>query len=130
MRNLYQNISEESLTALIDRFYGAVRQDQELGPVFAGAIAHDKWPHHLAIIQSFWSSVMLKSGRYKGNPFGAHARIEEISPALFERWLTLFGQACRELFEPEPAGQLEQQARRIAESLQAGLFFRPSTKTG
>jgi hemoglobin len=119
-------LTEDDLRRLVETFYGRVRQDPELGPVFARAIPDDAWPEHLAIIQSFWSAVMLKTGRYKRDPFSVHRRIEGISPALFTRWLALFEATCRELFEPEVATALQEKATMIARSLQAGLFFQPA----
>lgn len=118
-------LSEDDLWRLVEVFYARVRRDPELGPVFARAIPDEAWPEHLAIIQSFWSSVMLKTGRYKRDPFGVHRRVEGISPALFTRWLALFEETCRDLFQPETAAALHGKAVTIAESLQAGLFFRP-----
>lgn len=121
-------LDEEDLSRLVEVFYGKVRQDPDLGPVFARAIPDEAWPEHLAIIQSFWSSVMLKTGRYKRDPFSVHRRIDGLSPALFERWLALFVETCRALFGPEEADALQARASQIAASLQAGLFFHPSNR--
>jgi hemoglobin len=125
-------LSEEAVAAVVDRFYAEVRRDRALGPVFAAAIADDEWPAHLAVIRDFWSSVLFKTGRYKGNPFTVHLTVEGISPALFERWLALFGETCREVLAEAPAAELHGRAVAIAESLQAGLFFQPGAplKTG
>jgi hypothetical protein len=35
----------------------------------------------------FWSSVMLTTGRYKGNPLAVHGAVPDIDEAMFERWL-------------------------------------------
>ena len=59
-------ITETQLETLIPRFYARVREDAVIGPVFEGAIAD--WDGHLEKLIAFWSSVMLTSGRYKGNP--------------------------------------------------------------
>jgi hemoglobin len=56
---------------------------------------------HLGVIRDFWSSVMLKTGRYQRNPFAIHLSIGGISPALFTRWLTLFEETCREHLAPD-----------------------------
>ena len=96
-----------------------------LGPVFARAIADEAWPEHLAIIQDFWSSMMLKTGRYQRNPFSAHLRVEGIRPEHFDRWLALFRETCDELLAPGPAEALYTKAVLIGDSLKAGLFFRP-----
>jgi truncated hemoglobin YjbI len=68
--------------------------------VFARAIADDAWPEHLAIISDFWSTVMLKTGRYRRNPFTAHQHIEGISPELFHHWLRLWRETGQELLTP------------------------------
>jgi hemoglobin len=121
----YEALSEEAIRAVLDVFYAKVRADPDLGPVFAKAIPDEAWPAHMAVIQDFWSSVMLKTGRYKRNPFAVHLAVEGIRPALFERWLALFGETCRALLAPPLAAEMHDRAIRIGESLQAGLFFRP-----
>jgi hemoglobin len=122
-------LGEASLAVVLDRFYAKARQDPALGPVFAAAIADESWPEHMARIAGFWRSVLFKTGDYKGNPFGAHLRLPGLTPALFARWLELFGETCREVLGPEHAAALQHRAERIAESLQAGLFFRPDRVT-
>jgi len=130
MPAVYDQLSDESIGAVIEAFYKKVRRDSALGPVFSRAIADHEWPEHLAVIRDFWSSVMLKTGRYKGNPFAAHLSIESISPALFGRWLALFEETCREHLAPDIAAELHGRAVAIADSLQAGLFFNPLMNTG
>jgi hemoglobin len=90
-------LGEASLAVVLDRFYAKARQDPALGPVFAAAIADESWPEHMARIAGFWRSVLFKTGDYKGNPFGAHLRLPGLTPALFARWLQLFGETCREV---------------------------------
>lgn len=119
-------LSKEQISTLLDLFYARVRADPELGPVFARAIGENEWPAHMATIQDFWSAVMLKSGRYKGNPFQVHKEVEGISPQLFGRWLALFDAACRETLPPDLAEAIHSRAIQIADSLKAGLFFRPA----
>jgi hemoglobin len=123
---MFDTLSEAQIAALLDLFYARVRADPELGPVFARAIGEDEWPAHMATIQDFWSAVMLKSGRYKGNPFQVHKEVQGISPQLFGRWLALFDAACREALPPDLAGAMHSRAIQIADSLKAGLFFRPA----
>ena len=94
------------------------------GPIFERAIPGD-WAPHLATMHDFWSSVMLTSGRYKGNPVAVHLRVEGIEPRLFARWLALFDETCRELFDDDAADAFRAKAERIAESLKLALFYRP-----
>jgi hemoglobin len=119
------SLSEDGIGRLVDTFYAKVRQDGELGPIFAQAIAEDGWSAHLATMHDFWSSIMLTSGRYHANPVAVHRRVEGITPALFERWLGLFGETCAELFSETIADSFVDKARRIATSLQLALFYRP-----
>ena len=116
-------IDEAGLARLVDAFYARVRADAALGPIFNQAI--DDWPEHLDKLAAFWSSVMLTSGRYKGQPVPAHVKHKDrISPALFDRWLGLWKQTTDELMAPEAATALQAKAARIAESLQLAMFFR------
>ena len=118
------DITEESIVQLIDRFYVAVRRDPVLGPVFENAIAEAEWPEHLATMQKFWSSVMLTSGRYSGNPVSVHRAVRGLERPMFARWLALFETAASELFAPEQAALFVDKANRIATSLQLAIFHR------
>ena len=116
-------IDEAGLERLVHAFYARVREDPRLGPIFNRAIAD--WPEHLGKLHAFWSSVMLTSGRYKGQPVPAHVRHrDQITPELFNHWLALWGETARELMTPAAAQALEAKAARIAESLQLAMFFR------
>jgi len=115
-------IREEDLLPLVEEFYARIRADPELGPIFNDAI--DDWPEHLGKLAAFWSSVMLTSGRYKGQPVPAHLKHKaRITPALFERWLALWVQTTNDMMTSEAAAALQAKARRIAESLQLAMFF-------
>jgi hemoglobin len=121
----YDEITETTIRLLIDAFYAQVRRDPVLEPIFADAIAEDAWPLHLEKMYAFWSSVMLTSGRYKGNPIAAHRKVAGVAPPMFGNWLDLFEATAAELFVPEAADRFARAARRIAESLKLALFFRP-----
>jgi hemoglobin len=117
-----EGITEDRLTALVDLFYGRVRQDPLIGPVFNDAI-HD-WGEHLDKLQAFWSSVMLTSGRYKGRPLPAHIKHgDAITPAAFARWLELWRDATAEVLPPAAAAAMQDKAARIAESLSLGIAY-------
>jgi hemoglobin len=122
--NRFPMITEDSIVVLIDDFYARVRRHEALGPVFDAAIAEDEWPEHLKTMRRFWSSVMLTSGRYSGNPVAVHRAVVGIQRPLFADWLALFTQTAFELFEAGPASELAAKAQRIATSLQLALFHR------
>lgn len=116
-------MDDNGLESLVNAFYARVRADDALGPIFNDAIGD--WPEHLEKLANFWSSVMLTTGRYKGQPVPAHMQHRDrITPALFERWLALWTQTTDELMDSQAAAALQAKARRIAESLQLAMFFR------
>jgi hemoglobin len=122
---LHPAISEEMIHAVVHGFYGKVRADAVLGPIFNRVIG-EGWDHHLAKMCDFWSSVMLMSGRYKGQPMVAHMRLKMVRPEHFQRWLALFGETARALTPPDIAALFIGRAENIARSLQMGMFFRPT----
>ena len=117
-------VDEAMIRKVVRAFYAKVRQDTFIGPIFARAIG-DTWDAHLDVMCDFWSSVILMSGRYKGNPMIAHMRLKAVRPAHFERWLALFRETTSEICPPETAEAFVSRADNIARSLQLGMFFRP-----
>jgi hemoglobin len=107
-------ISEEMIAELVTRFYGRVREDDLLGPVFA--VVQD-WDEHLGKLKNFWSSVVLMTGRYHGQPMRAHLPLTLIGDH-FDRWLDLFEQTAREVCPPAAAALFIDKARRIADSFE------------
>ena len=116
-------LDEAGLGRLIALFYERVRQDAELGPIFNEAI--EDWPDHLEKLTAFWHSVMLTSGRYKGQPVPAHrTHRDRITPELFDRWLALWNRTTAEIMAPDAAAALQAKAAKIGESLKLALFFK------
>jgi hemoglobin len=120
---LAERISEELIAQLVASFYGRVRNDPLIGPIFMRRLGED-WEPHLAKLRDFWSSVTLMSGRYRGKPQQAHDPLG-LEPAHFERWLALFEETVDELCTGPAAYLFRDRARRIAESLQIGLNIGP-----
>lgn len=118
-------LDEDGLARFLDAFSARVRRDPLVGPVFAGAIPEADRPRHLATIHASWSSVLFKTGRSEGNPFGRHQALGVLRPEHFARWLALFEETAAGLFAPEAAAALIERAHRIGDSLEAGLFCRP-----
>lgn len=118
-------IDEATLRPLVQRFYERVRADSELGPIFDGAV-HD-WADHHCWLADFWSSVMLGSGRYKGNPIALHMiHAEVLTAERFERWLSLWRETTAEMLPQDCAVAMQAKAARIAESLQLAIRYRPA----
>ena len=114
-------VNESSIAELVDCFYTRVRQDDILGPVFAKEIG-DEWEPHLETMRAFWSSLVLASGRYKGNPMLKHLLLlPRINSEHFERWLGIWEQTTSELFPPEAAAIFMRKAESMAERLLATI---------
>ena len=79
-----RGIDEAMIQRLVRGFYAEVRQDELLGPIFAAQIV--EWEPHLQQICAFWSSVLLKTGRYHGQPMLRHLPLP-IDARHFDRWL-------------------------------------------
>lgn len=107
--------SEDDIRRLVHRFYARVRQDEVLGPIFNARVTD--WDHHLEMLCDFWSALVLGTGRFKGAPIPAHARIQELSWPLFQRWLALFHETSAELGCSALQVKVDAMAERIAAKL-------------
>lgn len=115
------SISEAHIAALVDGFYARARYDDVLGPVFERAVGDD-WDPHLEKMRAFWSSLLLSSGRYKGNPMMEHLKLlPRIGAQHFERWLNLWRQTAAELLPQPVAAIFVRRAELIAERLLATI---------
>lgn len=114
-------LSRERLSALVHAFYGDVRADPLLGPVFEQALA-ERWEPHLARMVEFWSTVALGSKSFTGNVFSKHMALDGVTPAHFTHWVQLWKNHTERLFEPEVAQDLQTTAHGIARNLFLGYF--------
>lgn len=110
--------SHAQLAALVDRFYARIQVHPDLGPVFNAAV-HD-WPEHKRLLTSFWTSVVLRAGTYRGNPMSAH-RPHPITTGHFVQWLAMWRETADEMLEPAQAELVHEYASRIGRSLRHGL---------
>jgi hemoglobin len=110
----HEVLEEQQIAELVDRFYGRVRQDDLLAPVFEAAIG-EGWGPHLQRMKDFWSTVMLATMRYKGNPMMKHLLLPRLSASMFARWLELWRRTAGEICDPPAAAALIAKAEMIAE---------------
>ncbi len=116
-------LDEEAIGRVVESFYGRLRKDAMLGPIFGGKISD--WPEHLGRMKQFWRSVLFSSGEYSGNPMVKHQAMPNLTEAHFIRWLELFYQTLREeCRDPEAIALMGGRARMIAESLLLGISMR------
>ncbi|OHX66411.1 group III truncated hemoglobin [Flammeovirga pacifica] len=101
-------------------FYGEIRKDKVLGPIFNTAIAEEKWPEHLEKLTDFWYSNLFGARTFKGNPVQAHVKTDNMmnntmGPEHFERWLAIWFSTIDTLFDCELAERAKQVAFNIAQ---------------
>jgi hemoglobin len=113
---MYHTVTEGSIAEVVDTFYGRIREDQLLGPIFADAIGSE-WGPHLDKMKTFWSSVLLASRGYKGNPMIAHLQLPRLTRDHFERWLQLWRETVTALCSEEAASLFNPKAQMIGERL-------------
>ncbi|MDE2407792.1 MAG: group III truncated hemoglobin [Xanthomonadaceae bacterium] len=106
------------LAALVDRFYDRIQVHPQLGPIF-NAHVHD-WPAHKQLLTSFWCSVVLRAGSYRGNPMAAHFN-RGIETRHFVQWLALWRETADDVLSPAQAALVHEYAQRIGRSLRYGL---------
>jgi hemoglobin len=114
------HLTESEISQLVDSFYGKIREDSLLGPIFASAIGDD-WGPHLRKMKAFWATVMLASRTYKGNPMLAHLKLPRLTQGHFNRWLDLWRECTSEICAPAIAALFVSKAEMIAERLLAGI---------
>ncbi len=122
-------LDEAMIHAVVHGFYDEIRKDDLLGPVFNGVIAPADWPEHLAKMCDFWSSTLLRTGRYEGRPLPPHLAIPELEEEHFHRWLTLFRATVERLCPPEVADLFLDRALRIAHSFRLAIAFHRGDNT-
>jgi hemoglobin len=111
-------IDDAMIENLVRTFYGRVRRDPLIGPVFESRV--EDWEAHFQRLIAFWSSVALMSGRYHGQPMAVHVSLP-IDTAHFDRWLEIFAATAREVCPPAAAEHFLERAFRIADSLELGI---------
>lgn len=107
--------TEDEVIQLVHTFYAAARDDAMLGPVFAAEVKD--WDAHLATLVDFWSGLLRGTMRYHGKPLAQHARMDNLTPCLFRRWLTLFFATTESMGNLALQEKADAIALRIAERL-------------
>ena len=101
--------TEQDIEVLVNTFYERVKTDLLLAPVFA----HVNWPHHLPVMYSFWSSMLLGTQTYSGNPLQKHLPLKIAAPH-FDAWLKIWHQTIDDLFLGAVAEEAKMRGRSIA----------------
>ncbi len=95
----------DDIKLLVDTFYGRIRENELLSPIF-NAVIGDRWPQHLEKMYRFWQTVLLDEHTYYNSPFPPHAKLP-IAQNHFDTWLQLWHLTIDENF----TGKLAEEAK-------------------
>jgi hemoglobin len=115
-QSLHSSITEAQISEMVETFYSEISQHPRLAEIFENNMQAD-WNAHLDKMKTFWRSVLLRSGEYKGQPVPAHLKIDGLTDKDFGDWLSVFVPVCDRIFQPEASLIVIQTAKRIATSL-------------
>ena len=114
-------VSRIEVRGFVEAFYVQALQDPMLGPVFNRIVAADQWDTHFETMTDFWLSVAFDGPTFRGNPMIKHARIKDIAPHHFDRWVEIFDETCCIYWPHDIAELLRQRAGQISPSLMNGV---------
>lgn len=117
--------SRADVALLVHAFYGKIRVDPVLGPIF-NAIITD-WDGHLELLTDFWESQLFLKRTYLGNPVAAHQQADahlghSITPEHFGLWLNLWFETLDEGFEGENAWIAKNRAQKMSTMLYLKIY--------
>ena len=129
-------MSRADIMTVVQQFYGTIRRDDLLGPIFNHHIAEDQWAEHFEKLTDFWETNLFGLATFKGNPTIKHLGVDAqhhhtIGQIHFGRWLQLWFATINELFEGANADKAKEAARRMAHTQFMVLWYqKPDSMTG
>ncbi|WP_224484887.1 group III truncated hemoglobin [Robertkochia aurantiaca] len=126
MKNQLKEISDrEDVAFLVRQFYGRIRKDEVLGPIFEKQITD--WEAHFELLTDFWESQLFLRRSYRGNPVVPHVHTDKstggsITMDHFGRWINLWIDTLDTYFEGERAWIAKNRARKMATMLYLEIF--------
>ena len=118
LKNSLETIDQ--IAHLVHAFYEQAIADEVIGSFFNEAM-ETPLEKHLPIIINFWSSLILDTNIYKGNPMMKHLELNEkmkLETFHFDRWLELWEQTVDELYVGTNAETAKKKAFQIAQLMQ------------
>ncbi len=112
--------NRDDVRLLVDTFYGKVRKDKVLGPIFNTIITD--WESHLTLLTDFWETQLFLKRKYYGNPVTAHQEVDDkmdhtITSEHFGLWLNLWFATIDELFDGDTAWIAKNRAQKMSTML-------------
>jgi hemoglobin len=120
--------NRDDISLLVNTFYGKIRTDELLGPIFNGHIAEDKWPEHLSKLTDFWETNLFGIIKFKGSPTQKHIQVDKnlnytVEQRHFGRWLQLWFETIDELFTGELADKAKNAARKMSTGQYMAIWY-------
>lgn len=117
--------NRDDVQLLVETFYGKIRKDKVLGPIFNSII--DDWESHLSLLTDFWETQLFLKRKYYGNPVTAHQEVDDkmdhsITSEHFGLWLNLWFATIDDLFEGETAWTAKNRAQKMSTMLFMQIF--------
>jgi hemoglobin len=114
---------------LVRAFYSRAMADPMIGWIFVDVAKLDL-EDHVPVIASFWETILLGSGSYRGGAFRPHAALHAKVPLRgghFARWVVLWHATVDELFAGARAELAKAHATRVAHAFHRRLEALPPT---
>ncbi|MCJ7465869.1 MAG: group III truncated hemoglobin [Maribacter sp.] len=117
--------NREDIHLLVTTFYGKIRNDKVLGPIFNSIITD--WDGHFVVLTDFWETQLFLKRKYYGNPVTVHQEVDDkmnhtITSEHFGLWLNLWFATIDELFEGETAWIAKNRAQKMSTMLYLQIF--------
>ena len=116
--------SAANVERFVDLFYERLLADEALAPIFLDVAAVDL-DVHLPHIKDYWRKLLLGETGYRRHTMNIHRRLhgkQALTPADFERWLSLFTRTVDDHFAGERADRAKRVAATIARNMQNSLL--------
>lgn len=120
--------NKTDIQCFVDGFYGDIRADNLIGPIFASRISEDDWPQHLDKMYRFWNTILFGSSEYRGNPFSHHIGLG-IDSVHFDRWITLFHKNIELYFKGDKADEAKERAVKMRLLFESKLEYIKANNT-
>lgn len=117
--------NRNDISLLVTTFYGKVRIDKTLGPIFNQIISD--WEAHFELLTDFWETQLFLKRKYHGNPVTAHQEVDQkmghtVTSEHFGLWLNLWFETIDELFNGETAWIAKNRAQKMSTMLFLKIF--------
>jgi hemoglobin len=117
--------SREDVFLLVSTFYGKVRKDELLGPIFHTLIKD--WEVHIELLTDFWQTNLFFEKKYFGDPLQKHVQVDKmiggkINERHFGIWMNLWFETLDELYKGEVAQIAKNRARNMGTYMHLRIF--------